>query len=81
MQVNPNASTIASGVRGFTVINVPTFFGFKVEENPQGLIDEVLNVLDAMDMTSQEKVELAAHQFNYVAQVLNEQCKDDRPVR
>ena len=39
----------------------PTFLGSKVEEDPQGFIDEVFKVLEAMGVSSQEKAELAAY--------------------
>lgn len=34
-----------------------------------------------MGVSSQEKEELAAYQLKYVAQVLHEQWKDERPIR
>ena len=39
-------------------MNPPTFHGTKVDEDPQGFIDEVFKVVDAMGVTSREKVEL-----------------------
>lgn len=40
VHLNPNASTTASKNRDFERMNPPTFFGFKVEEDSQGFIDE-----------------------------------------
>ena len=62
-------------------MNPPTLFGSNMEEDLQGFIDEVLKVLDAMGVSSQEKAELAAYQLKNVAQVWYEQWKDERPVR
>ena len=50
-------------------MNPPTFFDSKVEEDPQGFIYEVFKVLDAMGVSSQEKVELAAYQLKDVSQL------------
>ena len=44
-------------------MNPPIFYGSKVEEDPQGFIDEVFKVLDAMGVSSQEKAELDAYQL------------------
>ncbi|XP_049346806.1 uncharacterized protein LOC125811345 [Solanum verrucosum] len=50
-------------------MNPPTFFGSKVEEDPQMFVDEVFKVLEAMGVSSQEKAELAAYQLKDMAQV------------
>ena len=41
VQVNPIVNTTALRIRDFTWMNPPNFYGFKVEEGPQGFIDEV----------------------------------------
>ena len=51
--MNPNASTTASRIRDFIRMIPPTFFGSKVEKDPQGFIDEVFKVLDATSVSSQ----------------------------
>lgn len=45
-------------------MNHPTFYGTKVDEDPQGFIDEVFKVVYAMRLNSSEKVELATYQVN-----------------
>ncbi|XP_049345423.1 uncharacterized protein LOC125809935 [Solanum verrucosum] len=68
VQVNSNASTTASRIRDFTRMNPLTFYESKVDEDPQGFIDEVFKVLDANGVSPQEKAELAAYQLKDVAQ-------------
>ena len=81
VQVNPNASTTTLRMRDFTRTNTSTFFGSKVEKDPQGFIDEVFKVVDVMGVTSQEKAELFAYQLKYIGLFWYEQWKDERPVR
>ena len=40
VQVNLYANTTTSRIRNFTRMNPPTFYGSKVEEDPQEFIDE-----------------------------------------
>lgn len=71
--MNPKASTPASRIWDLMRMNPPTFHGTKADGDPQGFIDEVLKVVDAMGMTLTKKVDLAAYQLNDVDQVWFEQ--------
>ena len=53
VQVVPNATnTTISRIREFSRMNPPCFFYSKVEDDPQGFIDEVFKVLDGMGVSS-----------------------------
>ena len=54
-KVNPNFSTTDLCIRDFTRMNPPIFYGSKVEEDPQGIIDEVFKVLDGMGFLLKKK--------------------------
>ena len=52
-----------------------------MEEDPQGFIDEVFKVLEAMDVSSEEKTEIASYNLNDMAQVWYEQWRNERIVK
>ena len=59
---------MASRLRNFTRINLPTFYVSKVEEDPQEFIDEIYNILYVMGLSTSEKDDLATYQLKDVAQ-------------
>ena len=61
-------------------MNPSTFHGTKLDEDPQGFIDEVFKVVDTMGVTPREKAELAAYQLKDVAQMWFEQWRVERPL-
>ena len=61
-------TTMASRLRDFTCMNPPTFYGYKVDEDPQEFIDEVYMILLFIGLSTSEKVELATYQLKDVAQ-------------
>ena len=62
-------------------MNPPTFYGFKVDEDPQEFIDEVYVILLSMEFSTSEKVELAIYQLKDVAQAWYVQWRDNRLLR
>ena len=57
----PNARTPTSRIRDFIRMKPPTFHVTKVDEDPQGFIDEVFKVVDAMGVTLREKTKLPTY--------------------
>ena len=72
---------MSSRLRDFTRMNPPSFYGSKVEEDPQEFIDEIYNILYAMGLTTSEKSELATYQLKDVAQTWCVQWRNNRPLR
>ena len=67
-RANQHVGTITSRLRYFTRINPPTFYGSKVEKDPEEFIDESYKILYAMGLTTSEKSELETYQLKDVAQ-------------
>ena len=62
-------------------MNPPTFYGSKVDEDPQEFVDEVYKVLYIIGVTSSDKAELASYQLKDVAQTWYVECRDNRSLR
>ena len=68
-----NASTPCSRIWDLMRMYPPTFHCTKVDEDPQGFIDEVLKVVNAMGVTPWKKAELVDYMLKKVDQVWVEQ--------
>ena len=62
-------------------MNPLTFYGSKVEEDPQDFIIKSYNILYAMGLYSGEKDELATYKLKDVSQTLYVQWRDNRSLR
>ena len=51
-RANKQVATMASIIRDFTRINPPTFYGSKVEEDPQEFNDEIYKIFNAMSFST-----------------------------
>ncbi|XP_049385638.1 uncharacterized protein LOC125849627 [Solanum stenotomum] len=78
-RVNANESTADSRLRNFVRMNPPIFLGSRIGEDPQGFLDEIYKIVDAMGISYREKVELASYQLKEVAQIWYTQCKANSP--
>ena len=56
------------------------FFGSKMNENPQDILDEVYKILYTMGVICNEKVDLASYQLKDVAQTWYNQWRDNRVI-
>ncbi|KAF3651801.1 putative auxin-induced protein 5NG4-like [Capsicum annuum] len=79
------ANSAAAGIRDFTRINPPSFFGSKPDEDPQEFIDQVQKVIDIMGVTSYQSAEFDTYQLQDVThtwykQWLAERLEDAGPV-
>ena len=78
---NNQVSTMTFHLRNFTMINPPTFYGSKVEEDPQELINENYKILYAMGLSTSEKAELSTYKLKDVALTWYVQWRENRPLR
>ena len=61
---------MAPRLRDFIRMNAPTFYGSKVEEEPQEFIHMVYKILFSMGLSTSEKVDLSTYQLKDVAQTI-----------
>ncbi|WMV33235.1 hypothetical protein MTR67_026620, partial [Solanum verrucosum] len=66
---NTNGGSVAARVRDFGRINRPEFLGSPVGEDPQNFIDEVKKIFGVMQVTGNDRVELASYQLKDVAHI------------
>ena len=72
---------MASRLRDFTPMNPPTFYGDKVEEEPQEFIDEIYKIFFTIGLYTIHKAELETFPIKDVAQAWHVQRRDNRPLR
>ena len=65
----PIGGMSAYRIKEFLRMNNPKFSGSKVEEEPNGFINEVYKTLAIIGLVTRENAELAVYQFKDVAQI------------
>ncbi|WMV24766.1 hypothetical protein MTR67_018151 [Solanum verrucosum] len=77
--VNTNESTVGSRLIDFVRMNPLIVLGSRIGEDPQGFLDEIHKIVDAMGVSSGKKEELASYQLKDVAQIRYTQWNANRP--
>ena len=72
---------MASRVRNFTQMNPHTFYGSKVEEDPQEFFHYVYKILSAMWLSTSEKDELSTYQLKDVVKAWYVQWRNNSPLK
>ena len=62
-------------------MNPPTFYEYKVEEDPKEYSDEVYKILLVMGFSTSENDELTTYQLKDMAQACYVQWRDNRTLR
>uniref|UniRef100_M1DS27 Gag-pol protein n=1 Tax=Solanum tuberosum TaxID=4113 RepID=M1DS27_SOLTU len=75
---NVSGRSVAARVRDFVRMNPLEFLGSQVGEDPQNFIDEVKKIFGVMQVTRNDRVELASYQLKDVAHIWFMQWKENK---
>ena len=67
--VNENGGSITARVRDFVRMNPPEFLGSQANEDPQNFLDEIKKIFEVMQVTRNDRVELASYQLKDVSHI------------
>ncbi|KAH0633127.1 hypothetical protein KY284_035913 [Solanum tuberosum] len=76
--VNDNGGSAATKVRDIVRMNPLEFLGSQTGEDPQNFLDEIKKIFEVMQVTENDRVELASYQLKDVAHIWYTQWKENR---
>ena len=68
--VNEIGGSVAERVRDFVRMNPPEFLGSQDNEDPQKFLDKIKKIFEVMQVTRNDRLELASYQLKDVAHIL-----------
>ena len=76
--MNENSGSAAARVRDFVRMNQPEFLGLQTNEDPHNFLDEIKKIFEVMQVTGNDRVELASYKLKDVAHIWYTQWKENR---
>ena len=76
--VNENCGLVATRVSGFSRMNPLEFLGSQANEDPQIFLDKIKKIFEVMQVTGNDRVELASYHLKDVAHIWYTQWKENR---
>ena len=67
--MNENSGSTTTRVRDFVRMNPPEFLGSQTNEDPQNFMDEIKKIFEVIQVTGNDRVELASYQLKDVAHI------------
>ena len=69
VHMTENGGSVVPRVRDFVRMNPPEFLGSKTNEGPQNFLDEIKKIFEVMNVSRNNRVELASYQFKDFAHI------------
>ncbi|XP_015075313.1 uncharacterized protein LOC107019292 [Solanum pennellii] len=67
--MNENGGSVAARVYDFVRINAPEFLGSHTSEDPQNFFDGIMKIFEVMQVTGNDRVELASYRLKDVSHI------------
>ena len=78
--INENSGSVAARVRDFVRMNPLEFLRSQANEDPQNFLDEMKKIFEVMQVTRNDRVELASYQLKDIAHIWYTRWKVNRGV-
>ena len=76
--MNANGGSVAARVREFVRMNPPEFLGSQTNNDRQNFLDDIKKIFEVMQVTRNDRVELASYQLKDIAHIWYTRWKVNR---